>query len=71
LFCLWPETPKTGYGVELKLQITEANRKVILTWPQGVLQQANQVTGPYNDVGLTSPATNPPAGFYRARVAVP
>ena len=61
-------------GVEVELQITESNGKVILTWPNGILQQASQVTGPYNDMlGVTSPFTNTPSGaqFYRVRTPIP
>jgi hypothetical protein len=45
---------------------------VVLTWPQGTLQQADLVTGPYSNVtGATSPYTNSPAlgqKFYRVLV---
>lgn len=49
---------------------SEANR-IILNWPEGTLQSATQVVGPWNDVGgATSPRTNPTAAtqeFYRLR----
>lgn len=48
------------------------NGQLELTWPQGTLQSANQVTGPYSDVvGATSPYMVTPTGpakFYRVRV---
>jgi hypothetical protein len=53
------------------LTVTLSGGNIILTWPAGVLQQADQVTGSYNDmVGVTSPATITPSGaqFYRVRV---
>ena len=55
----------------VKLTATLIGGKVVLTWPVGILQQASQVVGPYNDMpGVTSPATNTPSGmqFYRVRV---
>jgi hypothetical protein len=55
----------------LNLTIKLSGSNVILTWPAGVLQHASQVTGQYSDMlGITSPATNPPAGYYRVRVSV-
>jgi hypothetical protein len=54
------------------LDITRSGNNIILTWPQGTLQEANNVTGPYNDLtSATSPYTNAPAGgskFYRVKV---
>jgi hypothetical protein len=49
---------------------------VVLTWPNGILQDATNVTGPYQDVpGATSPYTNittsPPYKFYRLRCDLP
>lgn len=53
------------------LTIQNVNGKIILTWPDGTLQSAGQVTGPYNNVpGATSPYTNTPSGgrqFYRVQ----
>jgi hypothetical protein len=54
-----------------RLTIVTSGGKVILTWPGGTLQQAAQVTGPYNDMtGVTSPYTNSPSGqtYYRVKV---
>jgi hypothetical protein len=54
------------------LSIQKVNGKLVLTWPDGTLQSAAQVTGPYNDLtGITSPYTNSPTGaqqFYRIKV---
>jgi hypothetical protein len=49
---------------------------VVLTWPNGILQDATNVTGPYLDVpGATSPYTNittsPHDKFYRLRCDLP
>jgi hypothetical protein len=56
--------------VRLGIQMSANN--VILTWPQGTLQSANAVTGPYRDIpAATSPYTNTVSGaqqFYRVRV---
>jgi hypothetical protein len=55
----------------MRLTITLSGSNVILAWPVGVLQHASQVTGQYSDMlGISSPATNPPAGYYRVRVSV-
>jgi hypothetical protein len=56
----------------IKLTIQHVNGQIILTWPNGTLQSAGQVTGPYNNVpGATSPYTNTPSGgqqqFYRVQ----
>ena len=53
----------------VSLSIALSGGNVILTWPSGTLQHAAQVTGQYNDMlGVSSPWTNPPTGFYRVRV---
>jgi hypothetical protein len=55
----------------VKLNFQATGNQLILSWPQGTLQSAPQVTGPYNDVlGATSPYTNNMIGqqFYRVRV---
>lgn len=48
------------------------NGQLVLTWPQGTLQSASNVSGPYsNVVGATSPYTvtpSAPAQFYRVKV---
>jgi hypothetical protein len=57
-------------GVTLNSQLT--NGKLVLSWSQGTLQGASQVTGPYTDISsATSPYTNSPAAsqqFFRVRV---
>jgi hypothetical protein len=54
------------------LSIQHSGNSVILTWPQGTLQSAGAVTGPYSDIlTATSPYTNTVSGtkeFYRVRV---
>jgi hypothetical protein len=54
------------------LNIQHSGNSVILTWPEGTLQSAGVVTGPYSDIpAATSPYTNAVAGtqeFYRVRV---
>ena len=54
------------------IDIQQSGNNVILTWPEGTLQSASVVTGPYNDVpSATSPYTNAVSGteeFYRVRV---
>ncbi len=53
-----------------KLSVTQSGGQIILSWPQGTLQSASVVTGPFTTVtGATSPLTNSVAGsaqkFYR------
>jgi hypothetical protein len=54
------------------LHVDHVGANVVVTWPNGTLQQADQVTGPYTDMtGVTSPYTNSPSGpmkFYRVKV---
>jgi hypothetical protein len=54
------------------LSIQTSGGNVILGWPQGTLQSAGQISGPYNDVpGATSPYTNGVSGiqqYFRVRV---
>jgi hypothetical protein len=54
------------------LSIQMSGNQIILTWPEGVLQSASAVTGPYSDVPTAaSPYTNTVTGaqeFYRVRV---
>jgi hypothetical protein len=54
------------------LNIQATGNQVILTWPQGTLQSAGQVTGPFGDIsGATSPYTNTVSvtqQFYRVRI---
>ena len=61
------------YGLEpVKLTIARESDNVILTWPTGTLQQSDNATGSYSDIGTaTSPYTNSITGtqkFYRIRV---
>jgi hypothetical protein len=57
-------------AVSLGIQISSGN--VVLTWPQGTLQSAAQITGPFNDMpGAASPYTNSVPGtrqYFRVRV---
>jgi hypothetical protein len=56
------------------LNISMSGGNVILTWPQGTLQQASEVTGTYVDItGATSPylvtpTPGEPRKFYRVRL---
>jgi Concanavalin A-like lectin/glucanases superfamily len=56
----------------VSLNIQAAGSSVILAWPQGTLQSAGQITGPYSDVsGATSPYTNSVSGaqqYFRVKV---
>ena len=56
--------------VQLRLEQSGAN--ILLTWPQGILQGADDVTGPWSDVsGAASPYLVTPKAneaFYRVRV---
>ena len=53
------------------LTIAVSGSNVVLTWPAGTLQQADNVAGPYSNVaGATSPYTTAPTGaqkFYRIK----
>ena len=54
----------------VSLNVRQIGGNVVLTWPQGTLLEANDVTGPYVTNNVTSPYTNTPAGskFYRVIV---
>jgi hypothetical protein len=57
------------YGAQ-PLTVTPSGTDVILTWPAGTLQEADDVTGTYNDVPAASPLTIPASAakkFYRVR----
>jgi hypothetical protein len=44
---------------------------VILTWPQGTLLEADELTGPWTTNNAASPYTTPPSAakkFYRVQV---
>ncbi|HTV63217.1 MAG TPA: hypothetical protein VMH30_11680, partial [Verrucomicrobiae bacterium] len=67
------ETYSAVASSTVTLTIQRSGNQVILTWPQGTLQSATQVAGPYNDVpDATSPYTNAVSGtqqqFYRVEV---
>ena len=53
-----------------RLSVVTSGGNIILSWPGGTLQEADQVTGPYTDTGATSPYTNAPISlkFYRVKV---
>jgi hypothetical protein len=56
----------------VRLGIVSSGGNLILTWPTGILQQADEAGGPYTNMnGTTSPYTNAPSGvkkFYRVKV---
>jgi hypothetical protein len=68
---LTPDEVISHYYATVKLTITEVGNKVVLSWPEGTLQQATAVGGTYTDLtGVTSPYTNSPAGsanFFRVK----
>jgi hypothetical protein len=58
------------YFATVRLTITEAGGKVVLSWPFGTLQQSSVASGTYtNLVGVTSPYTNAPnsTAFFRVK----
>jgi hypothetical protein len=55
----------------VRLQVSNQPGNVVLSWSAGVLQQAAQVGGPYQDVSAASPYTNSLSGsqsYFRVRV---
>ncbi len=54
----------------VSLSVQNIGGNVVLTWPQGTLLEADDVTGPYTTNNVTSPYTNAPASkkFYRVIV---
>ena len=54
------------------LSVAKSGGNVILTWPNGTLQQATNAAGPYSDIGAaTSPYTNAitgPQKYFRVKV---
>lgn len=53
------------------VNLQSSGGQVIVTWPQGMLLQATNLTGPWSTNNGTSPYTNPPDQprmFYRARL---
>jgi hypothetical protein len=60
-----------AFTSSVTLTIQKVGTKVVLSWPQGTLLQANAVTGPWTTNNATSPFTNTPTGdskFYRVIV---
>ena len=60
-----------GLPLPITLNIQQSGADVILTWPQGTLLEANDVTGPWTTNNAASPFTNSPSGakkFYRVQV---
>jgi len=61
-----------GGGIlPVTLTITPSGPNVILSWPQGTLQEATNVLGPWVPNGATSPYTTPATNsqtYYRVRV---
>ena len=60
------------FQATVKLSITKSGNNVVLSWPFGTLQQADQAAGTFNDLGTaTSPYTNAITGsakYYRVKV---
>jgi hypothetical protein len=60
---------QSHYAASVRLSVSRSGNNVVLSWPQGILQQASGVTGTYTNVtGAVSPYTNAPTGpasFYR------
>jgi len=53
------------------IDVQRLGGQFVLSWPQGVLLQSTNVTGPWTTNGASSPYTNQPNGpqmFYRVRV---
>ena len=53
------------------LSLQQGGSNVVLSWPQGMLLQANDLTGPWSTNNASSPYTNAPTGpnkFYRVIV---
>jgi hypothetical protein len=55
----------------VSLSVQQIGGNVVLTWPQGTLLEANEVTGPYTTNNASSPYTNAPTAprkFYQVIV---
>ena len=56
----------------MEITLTRSGSNVLLNWPRGTLQAADEATGAYDDVsGATSPYPVTPNGakkFYRVRL---
>lgn len=60
-----------GIAPPVTLNLQSVDGQIVLTWPNGVLLEANDLTGPWTTNAVTSPYTNTPAGprkFYRVQV---
>jgi hypothetical protein len=60
-----------GQAVPLLISIQQATTNVVLSWLQGTLLSATNLTGPWTTNSATSPYTNPaisPHQFYRLLV---
>ncbi len=67
------EQIQAHYAATIRLSATESGGKLILSWPYGTLQQADQAMGAYADIPTaTSPYTNNISNvgskFYRVKV---
>ncbi len=69
---LTPEQIQAHYAATVRLSSSPSGNNLVLSWPFGTLQQADQVNGPFSDLlTATSPYTNAPTGlakFYRVKV---
>ena len=69
-----PYTPdlQAHYFATVHLDVNQVGNSLVLSWPFGTLQQAEQVTGTYSDLtSATSPYTNAISGstkFFRVKV---
>ncbi|MDB6022818.1 MAG: Immunoglobulin I-set domain protein, partial [Pedosphaera sp.] len=59
-----------GGTVPFNLHLGISGSSVVLTWPQGTLQEAPTVSGPWTTNSATSPFTNTASGtkFYRVKI---
>jgi hypothetical protein len=58
-------------GAPITLTSQKTGNQLKLSWPAGMLQSADVVTGPYTDVTPVSPVTVPLTGarkFYRVKL---
>ncbi len=57
-------------AMSITLNIQKVGSDVVLSWPRGILLEANQLTGPWTTNSAASPYTNTPTGlqkFYRVQ----
>jgi hypothetical protein len=61
-----------GSNPKIKISISLSNSQPILSWPLGILEQANELTGPWtavsNAVSPYLPSTSQSKHFYRVRL---